>query len=68
LKNANIDYVNLYPTVYKELHHLPNRKLWGNPADGHPGDMVTDVYAQNIYQYLNTHGYLNAPNASPVNQ
>lgn len=68
LKNANIEYFNLYPAVYAELHHLPNRKLWGNPADGHPGDMVTDVYAQNIYQYLNAHGYLNAPNTSPVNQ
>jgi len=68
LKNANIDYVNLYPDVYKELHHLPNRKLWANPADGHPGDMVTDVYAQSVYQYLNTHGYLNASNASLVNQ
>ena len=69
LKNANIDYVNLYPVVYKEFHHLPNRKLWANPADGHPGEMVTEVFAQSTYQYLNAHGYLNASsNASPVTQ
>lgn len=57
LKNANIDYVNLYPAVYKELHHIPNRKLWANPADGHPGDRVTDVYAQYVYRYLMNQGY-----------
>jgi hypothetical protein len=58
LKNANIDYLNLYPAVYKELHHIPNRKLWANPADGHPGDRVTDVYAQHVYRYLMNQGYL----------
>ena len=68
LKNVNIDYLNLYPDVYKELHHLPNRKLWANSADGHPGDMVTDVYAKSTYQYLIAHGYLNVSNASPVIQ
>lgn len=68
LKKSGIDHVNLYPVVYKELHHIPNRKLWGNPADGHPGDQVTDVYAKSIYHYLIANGYLNAPNISPVSQ
>ena len=68
LKKADIDYVNLYPDVYETLHHLPNRKLWGNPADGHPGDKVTDVYAQSIYQYLIAKGYLNTPKISQINQ
>lgn len=58
LKNAGIPYLNLYPAVYNQLHHLPNRKLWANPADGHPGDMVTDVYARFLYQYLLNHNYL----------
>jgi len=57
LKNANIDYVNLYPSVHKELHHIPNRKLWGNPADGHPGDKVTDIYARDVYRYLMDNKY-----------
>ncbi len=64
LKNADIDYLNLYPDVYKELHQFPNRKLWANPADGHPGNLVTDVYAKSTYNYLISHGYLNAPNTS----
>ena len=58
LKNANIEYLNLYPAVYQELHNFPNRKLWANPADGHPGDRVTDVYARHVYQYLLKQGYL----------
>ncbi len=59
LENANIEYLNLYPAVYQELYHIPNRKLWANPADGHPGDMVTNVYAKYVYQYLVNQGYLN---------
>ena len=58
LKNADIDYLNLYPAVYEELHHIPNRKLWANPADGHPGDQVTDVYARHVYRYLIDRGYM----------
>jgi hypothetical protein len=58
LKRADIDYVNLYPDVYRELHHLPNRSLWANPADGHPGDQVTDIYARCVYEHLLKRGYL----------
>ncbi len=58
LKNAGIPYVDLYPEVYKELHNIPNRQLWANPADGHPGDKVTDVYANYMYHYLMAQGYL----------
>jgi hypothetical protein len=58
LKNADIDYLNLYPAVYEELRHIPNRKLWANPADGHPGDQVTDVYARHVYRYLIDRGYM----------
>ncbi|KAF0155076.1 MAG: hypothetical protein FD159_2332 [Syntrophaceae bacterium] len=58
LKNAKIDYLNLYPAVHEELHHIPNRKLWANPGDGHPGDRVTDVYARHTYRYLMDQGYI----------
>lgn len=58
LKNAKIDYLNLYPAVHEELHHIPNRKLWANPGDGHPGDKVTDVYARHTYRYLMDQGYM----------
>ena len=58
LENAKIDYLNLYPAVHEELHHIPNRKLWANPADGHPGGRVTDVYARHAYRYLMDQGYI----------
>ena len=57
-KNAGIPYLDLYPVVHSRFHHLPNRKLWANPADGHPGDMVTDLYAQSVCRYLLDHNYL----------
>jgi hypothetical protein len=60
LENAGIDYLNLYPAVYEKLHMIPNRKLWANPADGHPGDAVTDVYARTVQKYLIEKQYLKA--------
>lgn len=61
LKNAGIEYLNLYPAVYRELHKIPNRQLWANPADGHPGEMVTDIYARMVYQYLLDKNHVRPP-------
>ena len=63
LKKANIDYVNLHPAIYDKFHHIPNRQLWANPADGHPGDLLTDAYAQLTHQYLISNNYL--PTSDP---
>lgn len=52
LEKNNIQYLDLYPYVKTELGHIPIRKLWANPADGHPGDLVTTVYANHVYDYL----------------
>jgi hypothetical protein len=48
----SVPYLDLYPYVSKELVDYPNRALWANPADGHPGNMVTEVYSKYIYEYL----------------
>lgn len=61
LDDAGIPYLNLYPEIYNRFHHLPNSKLWANPADRHPGDMVTEVYARSLHQYLLKHSYLPSP-------
>jgi lysophospholipase L1-like esterase len=53
LNKHSISYLDLYPFVKSELGHFPNRKLWANPANGHPGSMVTDVYAKYVFRYLN---------------
>jgi hypothetical protein len=36
-----------------ELGKYQNRALWANPADGHPGNLVTEVYAKHVFSYLN---------------
>ncbi len=52
LDKNDIKYFDLYPYVKAELGQIPIRKLWANPADGHPGDLVTTVYANHVYDYL----------------
>lgn len=52
LKDTGIEVLDLYPAVYAKLHGVNYRKLWANPADGHPGDAVTTVYADEVFAYL----------------
>jgi hypothetical protein len=61
LQNAGIPYLDLYPVIHSQLHHIPSRKLWANPADGHPGDAITELLAQSVYQYL-----ANRPDFQPM--
>lgn len=50
----NINYYNLFPVVKSRLKDYSIRELWANPADGHPGSLVTDVYSKNIFRYILT--------------
>ncbi len=52
LYKLKANYVNLYPVIEKRLKKYANRQLWANPADGHPGELVTQVYAEYICSYL----------------
>jgi len=47
-----VPYLDLYPYVERELGHIPNRKLWANPSDGHPGNLLTELYARQVFTYL----------------
>ena len=53
LNEHYVPYLNLYPNVSIELGDYPNRALWANPADGHPGNLVTELYAKYVFEYLN---------------
>ena len=55
LKELQACYLNLFPIVKNKLSKIPFRQLWANPADGHPGDKLTDIYAEYIYKYLLEH-------------
>lgn len=52
LERDSVKYLDLFPYVMGELGNYPNRALWGTPADSHPGNLVTDLYAKHIYNYL----------------
>ncbi len=56
LEQANIKYLNLFPAVKKDLRHINPRKLWANPANGHPGPLLTDLYAKYTFNYLEKEG------------
>lgn len=58
LTNANIEYLDLYPAVYERLHTYPQRQLWVTPADAHPGPLVTEVYADEVFRLLKDRGIL----------
>ncbi len=52
LKEDKIPYYNLFPVIENALNKYSIRELWANPADGHPGNLVTEVYSKNVYEYL----------------
>jgi len=53
LFNQNqIPYLNLFPMVESELKDYSYRELWANPADGHPGNLVTTVYSNSVYNFF----------------
>ncbi|HDH06598.1 MAG TPA: hypothetical protein ENH01_12990 [Nitrospirae bacterium] len=56
LEQANIKYLDLFPVVKEKLGHIPVRKLWANPANGHPGSLLTGVYADSTFDYLEKQG------------
>jgi len=48
----HIPFFNLFDVIEKSLKKYSIRELWANPADGHPGNIVTVVYARHVYIYL----------------
>jgi hypothetical protein len=51
-KNLQASYLNLFSYLKSELSEIPIRKLWANPADGHPGDKLTELYAKYVTEYF----------------
>lgn len=52
LKKIGIHYLDLYPIIYRELKSYNKRELWANIANGHPGDIVTSIYANEVFDYI----------------
>ena len=58
LQEAGIEYLDLFPAVHDQLHTLNTRSLWANPANAHPGDRLTTLYARETYKYIQGHHLL----------
>jgi hypothetical protein len=52
LEAAGIRYLDTYPAMVRDLGHYPPLQLQANPANGHPGPLVTAVYAREVFAYL----------------
>lgn len=52
LSSAQIHTLDLYPAVEKKFKGNVGRLLWANPANGHPNGQVTEVYSNEVFDYL----------------
>lgn len=55
LATANIAYLDLYPNAKRVFATSTARALWANPANPHPGPLLTHLYAQSVFDYITTH-------------
>ncbi len=53
LREIGVPVKNLFPAVEKRLSDVPLFNLRANRADGHPGELVTEVYAEEVEKILN---------------
>ena len=54
----DIRYLDLYPKVVETFGHYNGKqirqKLWANPVNGHPGQRLTMLYAESVFEYFQT--------------
>jgi lysophospholipase L1-like esterase len=58
LRTAKIDYIDLYPVAARRFGGYNPRKLWANPADSHPGEMLHELFSDEVMEYLEAGGLL----------
>ena len=58
LLKAGFECLDLYGPVDKKLGNFSTIELQANPSNGHPGDKMTEVFANEVKDYLETQGYL----------
>ncbi len=55
---AGVNSLDLFPAVDQRFSETNPRLLWANPANRHPGDLLTQLYAEEVYRYLKKTHYL----------
>ncbi len=57
-KNAGLKYINLFPSMQEEFAATPPDSLMANPANGHPGEKLTEFYADKTLFFICTEALL----------
>lgn len=58
ITNAGFTCVNLFDPLKKKLEHYTPAQLQANPANMHPGDVLTEQFATEVQQYIQQNNYL----------
>ncbi|MDC0038453.1 SGNH/GDSL hydrolase family protein [Gammaproteobacteria bacterium] len=58
LERFDMAYLNLLPRVREQVGHIPTDKLAASRADGHPGVVMTNLFANETFGYLKRSGLL----------
>jgi hypothetical protein len=60
LRSAGIEHIDLFPPVHERYQDYNPRQLNANLADGHPGELLTTLYAEEVLSYLESSGHVTA--------
>lgn len=52
LAGAGFEYIDVFQAAHDQLDSIPYEKLVANPANYHPGPLMTEVFAEEVYQYI----------------
>jgi hypothetical protein len=52
MARAGLPVLDLLPAVRNQLGHLPPEKLRASRANGHPGPLMTSLFAKEVFAYL----------------
>jgi hypothetical protein len=65
LRAAGIEHLDLFTPAYDRFKDYNQRELRANPADNHPGELLTELFAEEVMKYLEEKGYLGSSFSSP---
>lgn len=58
IKNSGMECLNLLPLVQKKFKGYSPGQLIANPVNGHPGELMTEEFANEVYDYISQSQYL----------
>ena len=58
LERLDIAHLNLLPRVEEQLGHLPTGELAASRVNGHPGVIMTNLFANETFHYLKRSGFI----------